>query len=422
MSTQLDRLFARYSQLPNSCVSIIDQGSSYLIIVGGGSRRPNRSKAFVYSKEGTSVGGTRDRWVNTGDIGSQIEFYTPTIPTTPPPAPPSPEFDTITSSYNTTDGYGEVDLEQVLEDILNVDLPSQPDQALVEDNRIDNYGLDRIGAPEAWAAGYTGEGIIVAVLDTGVDTDHFDLDEKIWINEDEIAGDGIDNDNNGYIDDIKGWNAVDENNNVEDIDGHGTHVAGTIAAEENGVGIVGAAYGVRIMPVKVFDDEGSGAWTDIAQGIYYAVDNGANIINMSLGGGYTTVQIVEDAIRYANDNGVMCVMAAGNEGAPIPAAPGTYASEYGIVVGAVDENGALAGFSNRAGGPTDWDGDGAENPLYVTSSGVGIFSTLPDDFWGGKSGTSMATPFVAAAVAIMMQADPTLSLDQIRVALANNTK
>jgi subtilisin family serine protease len=149
---------------------------------------------------------------------------------------------------------------------------------------------------------------------------------------------------------------------------------------------------------------------------------------MSLGGGYIPPQIIRDAIRYANDNNVICVMAAGNSfddnpsEAISPEAPGSYASEYGIVVGAIDEAGNMTSFSNRAGQPVDWDNNGAKELLYVTTSGQAIWSTLPGNMIGTKSGTSMACPLIAAAVAILLQADPSLRPDQIRVLLANTTK
>ena len=422
---KLNQLFIKYGNGSNPYVRFLDAGSYYMMIVNGGRRQNGRERAFLFDKGGTTIGGTRNRWFPPSEVNDNIEIYSPPAFSEPeePETPETPvNLDTITNDYNTTTGYGEVDVEGALEELLNIDLPSQPDAALQEDNRFDLYGMDRINAPEAWAAGYTGDGIIVAVLDTGVDTDHVDLDDNIWVNEDEIAGDGIDNDNNGFIDDVEGWNTAAETNDVSDTDGHGTHVAGTIAAERNGIGVVGAAYDVKIMPVKVFNDTEEGSYIDLAEGIYYAVDNGAHVINMSLGGGTVPPQIIQDAIDYANNNGVICVMAAGNDAGLAPLAPGSYASEYGIVVGAIDQNGNIASFSNRAGGATDWNSDGFENPLYVTASGVAIFSTFPGDQIASLQGTSMATPIVAAAVAILLQADPTLTPDQIRVLLANTTK
>lgn len=348
---------------------------------------------------------------------------------TPPPPPTGPNLDTIETGYNLTDGFGEADVHNALEDLLQTTIPEQA--PVGGDYQQDLYGIDAIGAPEAWSAGYTGQDIIVAVIDTGVDVNHIELDDNIWQNTDEIAGNGVDDDGNGYIDDTQGWDWVNDDNTVEDLDGHGTHVAGTIAAENNGIGLIGAAYNAKIMPIKVLpaDNEvGGGTWEDLAAGIRYAVDNGAHVINMSLGGGYFPPIVVQEAIEYANDNNVICVIAAGNSfvddpvNAVSPEAPGNFASEFGIVVGAVDQNGDMANFSNRAGNPIDWKGDGDKELLYVTSAGVAIWSTLPGDTLGSLNGTSMATPLVAAACAILLQADPTLTPDQIRVLLANNTK
>lgn len=355
---------------------------------------------------------------------------TPISGNNPPPQPPpfSPNLDTITSDYSTEDGYGKVSIERAIEYLTNTELAEQPPVNNDFQPGTDMYNLDSIGAPEAWAVGLNGDGIIVAVLDTGVDVDHIDLANNIWVNSDEIANNGIDDDANGYVDDRKGWDFVNNDSTVEDVDGHGTHVAGTIAAENNGIGVIGAAFNAKIMPIKILPDTGSGgSYLDLAEGVRYAVDNGAHVINMSLGGGYAPPTVIRDAIKYANDNGVICVMAAGNEfedeplTATSPTAPGSYASEYGIVVGAIDQNDEMTTFSNRAGEPVDWDLDGTKELLYVTGAGQTIWSTTPNDTLNTLNGTSMACPLVAAAVAIMLQADPTLDPDEIRVLLANTT-
>jgi len=429
--TILDTLFARYQNRLNSCIQITDEGDNYLIVVSGGSRRPGLSKAFLYSKDGVSVGGTDDRWVADAIVYNEVRLYDrriqPGVPPSPPPAP-APNLDTITNNYSIIDGYGEVDIEKAIEYVTGDDLTSQ---APVEDDFLqdDLYGLDRIGAPEAWDSGYTGDGIIIAVIDTGIDRDHTELDDNIWVNIDEIAGDGIDNDGNGYIDDYQGWNFVDENNNVEDSGFHGTHVAGTIAAEAGGV-VQGVAYRAKIMPLKVFPASGGATVQDIADAVYYATDNGAHIINMSLGIRQPEESVnpiiwqsLRNAMKYANDNGVVVVSAAGNDRFLSPAVPGAYAVESGIVVGAVDETGNLdLSYSNRAGNAKDYEGDGAELPLYVSAAGTRIWSTVPDNSFGRLQGTSMAAPHVAAAIALLLEAQPDLTPDQVRIVLANTTK
>ena len=295
-----------------------------------------------------------------------------------------------TSGFSSTDGYGEASVERAIERLLNVsifDLPDQFGGGL--------YGLDRIGAPEVWNYGYTGQDVVVAVLDTGVDRNHQDLDANIWCNSREVAGNGVDDDGNGYVDDVYGWNFNGNNNDTLDVQGHGTHVAGTIAAENNGFGVTGVACNARIMAVKVLSDSGSGSYASVAEGIRYAANNGANVINLSLGGG-TGDAGVQSAIDYAWNRGVGVIMAAGNDGAATTGYPAAYASNWGIAVGAVNSTGAMASFSNRAGS-TVLD--------YVTAAGVSVTSTTPGNSYATYSGTSMATPHMAGAMALLLQAN-----------------
>ena len=189
-----------------------------------------------------------------------------------------------------------------------------------------------------------------------------------------------------------------------DVEGHGTHVSGTIAGENNDFGVTGIAYDAQIMPVKVLDDSGSGSNNAVADGIYYAVDNGADVINLSLGGTFPSSGI-EQAVKYASDRGVTVVMAAGNSGGQTPLYPASYADEYGIAVGAIEEDESLASFSNRAG---------SQELTYVTAPGVDIYSTLPNNQYESYNGTSMATPHVAGVVALMLSANPNLDNNQIR--------
>lgn len=278
------------------------------------------------------------------------------------------------------------------------------------------WGLDRVNAPEAWAQGYTGEGVVVAVLDTGVDYLHPDLMDNIWTNAGEIADNGIDDDGNGFIDDVIGWSFVDDSNDPTDWYGHGTHVAGTIAGLNDGFGITGVAYDATIMPVTVIGD-----WLvqdeyeflqDLADGIYYAVDNGADVINLSLGydpawyGGTLPPEAdaVEAAIAYAHSQNTVVVMASGNEYASQPGYPAIYSADWGISAGAVDIDGQLADFSNYAG----------VNVLdYVVGPGVDVFSTIPNGEYDYFSGTSMATPHVAGVAALVMGANPNLTAAEV---------
>ncbi|MGM3304572.1 S8 family peptidase [Anabaena sp. WFMT] len=304
-----------------------------------------------------------------------------------------------TSTYNSKNGYGLINAGKAVSEAAGESpYPDAPDLG------GNNWGADLVNAPAAWERGHTGQGIVVAVLDTGVDYNHTDLNDNIWTNSKEIAGNGIDDDGNGYIDDIQGWNFNSTNNNVLDDNGHGTHVSGTIAGENNGSGVTGIAYNAKIMAVKVLDENGSGSYSNIAKGIYYAVDNGANVINLSLGGNSGN-NTLKSALEYASSKGVIVVMAAGNNSESTPSYPARYADNLGIAVGAVDKNNNLTDFSNRSG---------SQEIKYVTAPGQDIYSTVPNNQYATYSGTSMAAPHVAGVVALMLSANPNLTDSQIR--------
>ena len=248
-----------------------------------------------------------------------------------------------------------------------------------------------------------GKGTVVAVIDTGVDYTHKDLADNIWVNEGEIPGNGIDDDGNGYVDDVHGADFVEGDSDPMDEHGHGTHVAGIIAMTPGNGGGVGVAYGAKIMCVRAGQANGSFASTDIAKAIKYAADNGADVINMSFGGTGRSY-LVESALQDAFPSCVL-VAAAGNDGLPTTDAKQAgylftediYPAGYKYVIGvmATDNNKSLAYFSN-------WDfkeGSGCE--YEMAAPGVGIYSTLPGNRYACWSGTSMATPNVAAAAAIL---------------------
>lgn len=304
-----------------------------------------------------------------------------------------------TANYNFNSGYGLINAAAAV-----ARASGQNTFADVPPLGGNNWGADLVKAPAAWAQGYTGKGVVVAVLDTGVDYDHPDLKDNIWINPGEIPGNGIDNDGNGYIDDTRGWNFADNSNNIIDLNGHGTHVAGTIAGGNNGFGVTGIAYDAQIMPVKVLNEQGSGSSNAVAEGIYYAVNNGAHVINLSLGNNFPNSTLA-DAIEYASNRGAVVIMASGNNSYPLPGYPARYANNWGLAVGAVDSNNRLANFSNRAG---------LNSFPYVTAPGVSIYSSLPGNEYGTYSGTSMAAPHVAGVVALMLSANPNLTHAEIR--------
>jgi subtilisin family serine protease len=155
---------------------------------------------------------------------------------------------------------------------------------------------------------------VIGVLDTGVDYNHPDLVDNIWTNPGEIAGDGIDNDSNGYIDDVRGWDFAYNDNDPMDVNGHGTHVSGTIAAKgNNSVGVTGVAWNAKIMPLKFLDDSGSGNISDAILALNYATAKGVKLTNNSWGGGGYS-QGLYDAINTAGQQGALFIAAAGNSG------------------------------------------------------------------------------------------------------------
>ncbi|CCH95670.1 Similar to tr/Q3M5S2/Q3M5S2_ANAVT Peptidase S8 and S53 [Microcystis aeruginosa PCC 9432] len=319
------------------------------------------------------------------------------------------------TGFNSTYGYGLVNAAAAVAQAI-----SQPTFADVPNLGGNNWGNDMVNAPEAWARGYTGQGVTVAVIDSGVDISHQDLSNNIWGNTGEIAGNGIDDDGNGYIDDINGWNfGVGQNNNNvlpgtnSSGQGHGTHVAGTIAAANNGIGMTGVAYNSRIMAIRMGDVDSQGRFTNggnLAQAIRYAVDNGARVINMSLGWSDSTA--LRDALAYAASRNVITVSAAGNSSLSSPGTPAYYATQYGLSVGAVDSSRTIASFSNRAGTNSSMQ--------HVMAPGVSVYSTVPGNGYGLKSGTSMAAPHVAGVVALMLGANPNLTHAQVRSILTSS--
>jgi serine protease len=259
--------------------------------------------------------------------------------------------------------------------------------ALDDPNQAQLWALPKIRATEAWSTS-TGAGVTVAVLDTGVSASHPDLAGQV----------------------LTGYNAFTGTTGTSsDVHGHGTHVSGTIAAiAGNGIGVAGVAPNVKILPVKVLQDDGGGTSTSAAQGIVWAADHGAQVISMSLGGGYS--QSYDNAIAYARSKNVVVVASAGNsrqQGSPVMY-PG--ASPGAIAVAATDSSDTVAYFSN-AGSYVD-----------VAAPGVNILSTVPGDSYGYKSGTSMAAPHVSALAALLLGKNPALTPDQVEQAMESTAK
>ncbi|HEY1065491.1 MAG TPA: S8 family serine peptidase, partial [Pirellulales bacterium] len=288
--------------------------------------------------------------------------------------------------------------------------PTSPSTGVTPLPNVPTYGgandwhLNSINAPESWSAGYTGRGVIVAVLDTGIDYNHSEFAGRIWTNAGEIAGNGLDDDGNGFADDVHGWNFVEVNADPLDESGHGTHVAGLIAAARNNVGSTGVAYDATIMPIQVLAANGASYTDDIAAGVYYAVDNGAKIINMSLGAGADTY-VLREAIAYAAQHGVLIVAASGNTSAATPDWPARYSSMFDnvISVGSYGAQNGHSSFSNVVG---------TSQSVQVDAPGESIYSTLRNNSYGTYTGTSMATPQVAGLAALMLSANPNLTAAQ----------
>ena len=287
-------------------------------------------------------------------------------------------------------------------------------------------------AGEAWAAGNIGStSVVVGIIDEGIDYNHPDLAANIWTNPGEVAGDGIDNDADGYVDDIHGWDFANNDNTIFDgtttnsVDHHGTHVAGTIGGVGgNGLGVAGVNWNVKMISAKFLGPNG-GYISDAVKALDYLTmlktRYGVNIVasnNSWGGGGYS--QAMQDAITRAANAGILFVAAAGNGGADqvgdnndttanYPSNYSTLASagyESVIAVAAINSTGGLASFSNYGA-----------NTVDLGAPGVGIVSTLPFNSYGSYSGTSMATPHVTGAAALYAAANPGASAADIRAAI-----
>ncbi|MCT7956438.1 S8 family serine peptidase [Laspinema palackyanum] len=330
-----------------------------------------------------------------------------------------------TGKFNSLFGYGLADAAAAVARALGEPALAPAPDLTSTATRNNTGDLNLINAPAVWNRGFTGEGVIVAILDDGVDWKHPDLASNIWVNPNEIPNNGIDDDGNGFIDDVRGWDFVDGINNPSGgpEDSHGTHVAGTVAAGRNGVDIVtgenrlemnGVAYNATIMPIRVLGESKSNRDEDfdpVAEGIYYAVENGARVIQMSLGrnpGAPPSLQ-TQEALAFARSRGVVAVIAAGNErdtyGATQPGDPAFNArNNLAIAIGAVNPANQLASFSNPAG----------PSPLnFIVAPGVDVLSTYPNQNYELEQGTSMAAPHVSGVVALMLQANPNLTPAQV---------
>jgi thermitase len=275
-------------------------------------------------------------------------------------------------------------------------------------------GLD-ISAERAWDIETGSDRVVVAVIDTGIDFNHPDLKPQAWINAVEKNGKtGVDDDGNGYVDDIHGFNFANNKGDATDDNGHGTHCAGTIGAKGNdGRGLVGVAWNVKMMAVKFLDKNGSGSLANAIKSIDYARLNGAQIMSNSWGGGGRS-ELLFKAVQDASDAGILFVAAAGNDGLDndvIPSYPANYEAPSVVSVAALDNRGQVAGFSNVG-----------VKTVHVAAPGVNIVSTVPGGKYDSYSGTSMATPHVSGIAALMLSRDPNLKFSDIKSRLISSSR
>lgn len=300
-------------------------------------------------------------------------------------------------------------------------------------HNTENAGID-INIIDAWNITKGKEEIVVAVIDDGINIEHPDLKENIWINKGEIEGNEIDDDGNGYVDDINGWDFANDCNTIydeKDGDYHGTHVAGIIAASANDIGVIGVAPNIKIMPLKFINGK-TGTTTDAVKAIEYAKENGADIVNCSWG-----EELGEDDMSLKNaieDSGLLFICAAGNKGMDNdvnPVYPASLDCENIISVAAMDNKGKLASFSNYGSITVD-----------IGAPGSNILSTIPEDIpeevkdkyvtvvdavyednlYGYISGTSMATPHVTGIAALLKSKNHDLTPLSIKNAIIESIK
>jgi len=297
-----------------------------------------------------------------------------------------------------------------------------------------------ISAFQAWDSSTGSDQVIVGVIDTGIDYTHEDLVNNIYTNPGEDAwlapndpssGNGMDDDGNGLVDDWKGWNFINDTNDPYDDNMHGTHCAGTIGAVgNNNIGVVGVNWNVKLLPLKFLDSRGSGTTDKAINAIIYAADLGVDVLSNSWGGTAFS-SALENAIDYANDKGVLFIAAAGNEGTDndvIEHYPSNYTIENVVAVAASDHGDKRALWGGGGGGddcgficsPAVAAVPGSnygKTTVDLAAPGKDILSTVPGNRYGVLSGTSMATPHVAGAAALVLSVNPNLTMAEQKAAL-----
>lgn len=271
-----------------------------------------------------------------------------------------------------------------------------------------------INAANAWSITKGSKDIKVAVIDTGIDYGHPDLKNQMDVNSLELNGKvGVDDDGNGYVDDVYGYDFSNKDGDPMDGHSHGTHCAGVIGASHDGKGIAGVMGQVKLIGVKFLSDKGSGETIDAISSIEYAIKRGVNVMSNSWGGGEYS-ESLKEAISHANDAGIVFVAAAGNESNNNDSRP-TYPASYDvpnvITVGSYAGTGAASSFSNYG-----------VKSVHVFAPGSSILSTVPNGRYSNMSGTSMACPHVAGVVGLVLSQKPTLSPSEVRDILVGSSK
>lgn len=282
------------------------------------------------------------------------------------------------------------------------------------DGRIGVAGID-INVEKAWDVTTGSKDVLVAVIDTGVDYTHPDIKDNLWVNEAEAKGKpGVDDDGNGFIDDVYGYNFADDKGDPKDGHGHGTHVSGTIGARGNdGLGVAGVNWNVRIMAVKFLDDGGSGTLENAVKAIDYATKMGARIESNSWGGGGFS-QALKEAIERAAAKNVLFTAAAGNSGEDNDSSdhyPSNYDVENILAVAAIDNQGNLADFS-------DW----GLKTVHVAAPGVNVYSSINNGGYASWSGTSMATPHVTGVAALILSTNKNLTAVDLKTRIMKTSR
>ncbi|MCB0338106.1 MAG: S8 family serine peptidase [Bdellovibrionales bacterium] len=299
--------------------------------------------------------------------------------------------------------YSESGQEQICEENSTFNAFLTPSDTLYSQYQYADHAL--IGLPDTWGMETGSEQVVVAIADTGVQLNHQDLVANLWTNEDEIPNNGIDDDQNGYVDDIHGANVITGSGNPSDDHGHGTHVSGIVGAKgNNSLGVAGVNWNVKLMGVKFLGSSGSGTLYNAVKALDYARENGAQIINASFGSPSQS-EILRDAIQRLQDAGILLVVAAGNSGTnndTKPQYPANYSFDNLLSVAAIDSKGKIASFSNFG------------NSVHIAAPGVGVASTYIGTQYALMSGTSMAAPMVTGLLALLKANQPSLSHVQLR--------